>query len=147
MRVLLDTSFIFPTLGIGVKPDVTRALQDLAHGNVETRFSSFSLLESLWQAAKLKKSATFDEKRFLEGVKSILDSGAYLRSDEGFEVYRKATEVAGMGHRDMIDNILYANSVTNGLKFLTVDQELRSFVREHGLEDSTVFPSEMRMFL
>lgn len=147
MRVLLDTSFILPTLGIGVGPDVRRALQDLAHGNVDAYFSSFSLLESLWQAAKLKKSATFDEKLFLEGMKSILDSGVYLRSDEGFEAYRKATELLGLGHKDLIDNMLYGNSVVNGLKFLTVDSALRSFLRKHELEDTTVFPSEMGALL
>ncbi|MDG7025013.1 MAG: hypothetical protein JRN45_10905 [Nitrososphaerota archaeon] len=59
----------------------------------------------------------------------------------------KAAEVAGMGHSDMIDNIPYSDSATNRLKFLTVDQELGSFVRKHGLEDTTVFPSEVRTFL
>lgn len=143
MKFLLDTSFVLPTLGIEVKPDVTKGLQNLAHGGFEARFSSFSLLESLWQVTKLKKSEEFDEGRFLEGLKSILDGEEYLRSEEDFEVYRKAIGLLGMGHKDMIDNILYGNSVVNGLKFLTVDSELRAFVREHKLEDTTVFPPEM----
>jgi len=38
---------------------------------------------------------------------------------------------------------LSAHSVAKGMKLLTVDSKPRSFIGEHGLEDTTVFPSEM----
>ena len=43
--VLLDTSFVLPTLGVEVKPDVTKGLQKLAHQDVRRCFSSFNVLE------------------------------------------------------------------------------------------------------
>ena len=146
-KLLLDTSFLLPTLGIETKRDVTKGIENLAHMEVRGCFSWFSILESLYAVTKLRKTATFDKARFEDGLRSVLEGGNYERSEEGFGVFSRANELRALGHRDMIDNILYANSVANGLKLLTVDEALRSFVREHGLEDTTVFPSEMGALL
>lgn len=59
------------------------------------------------------------------------------------EVFRRADVFRNLGHFDMICIIPYVNSVTNRLKFLVVDQELRSFIKEHVLDDSTGFPPEV----
>ena len=83
----------------------------------------------------------------MEALKSVMDSGRYGRSEEDFQIFKRAHELWGLGHRDMIDDILYAHSAAKGMKLLTVDSKLRSFVREHGLEDTTVFPSEMATVL
>lgn len=43
-----------------------------------------------------------------------------------------------MGHRDMIDNILYALSVHHSLRFLTLDDTLREFITSKGLENTLI---------
>lgn len=144
-NVLLDTSFLLPTLGVEVKADIVKGLKKLADGNINVYFSSFNILECLWVETVLRKHQSFDEGRFREGLRSILDGGVYERAEEGFEAFEKASELRGIGHKDMIDNLLYANSVVNGLRFLTVDADFRSFIREHKLKDTTVFPAEIAM--
>ena len=52
-RVLLDTSFVLPSLGIGVKPEVIKGLENLAHGQIEASFSGFNILETLWVASTM----------------------------------------------------------------------------------------------
>jgi hypothetical protein len=146
-RVLLDTSFVLPSLGIGVKPDVTKGLESLAHGQVEACFSSFNILESLWVGSSIMGSPGFDQEKFSEGLKSVMDSGVYEMSEEDFDIFRRALELRRLGHKDIIDDILYAHSAAKGMKLLTIDSKLRSFIREQGLEDTTVFPSEMGTML
>ena len=142
-KVLLDTSFLLPTVGIDAKREVLRGLESLAHMGVQACFSQFSILELFYAVKKFKKSGAFDKARFEDGLRSILDGGIYERTEEGSDAFLRADELRELGHVDMVDNILYGSSVTNGLKLLTVDQALRSFIRGHGLEDTTVFPSEM----
>ena len=40
----------------------------------------------------------------------------------------------------MIDNVLYASSIDHGLRFLTLDKELKRFIEDVGLEDNLMFP-------
>lgn len=47
LRVLLDTSFILPTLGIDTGPETSEALEKLDETEAEIHYSRFSVLESL----------------------------------------------------------------------------------------------------
>jgi len=57
LRILLDTSFILPTLGIDVAKKVLDGLRKLAQTHVEIFYSRFSILESLWIAARLIRNS------------------------------------------------------------------------------------------
>jgi len=56
LRVLLDTSFILPTLGIDVGEEALMGLRKLTEAKTELYYSRFSILESLWIAARLSTS-------------------------------------------------------------------------------------------
>jgi len=47
-----------------------------------------------------------------------------------------------LGHKDMVDNILYASSSRLNLKLLTLDNELKGFIRERGLKDTFISPDQ-----
>jgi PIN domain nuclease of toxin-antitoxin system len=47
------------------------------------------------------------------------------------------------GHKDMIDNILYANSTRLNIKLLTLDNELKIFILERGLKNTLITPDEL----
>lgn len=142
--MLLDTSFILPSLGVDVEPEVIAGLKKLVERKDEIYFSGYSVLESLWVAAKLSNRSSFDGERFKRGLKAVLESGVFKRVEESADTFDEALRLHRLGHNDMIDDILYASSTTNGLRFLTVDSELRGFVRAHGLPDSTIFPDELK---
>lgn len=146
LRVLLDTSFILPSLGIDVGGEVLDGLKKLADVKAEMYYSRFSILESLWVATRLSRSPTFDADRFKLGLRSVLESGRYKEVEEGTETFGEALKLHMLGHRDMIDNILYASSTILGLKLLTLDTELKGFIRDRGLDDTLISPDEIALF-
>jgi PIN domain nuclease of toxin-antitoxin system len=141
LKVLLDTSFILPTLGIDVGEEVEEKLKKLDEVDAEIYYSRISILESLWVAAKLMKNQAFDMERFIQGLKSVMESGRYLKVEENAQTFIDALKLYELGHRDIIDDLLYAISINFGLKFLTLDTELRGFIQSKKLNDTlTEFP-------
>jgi hypothetical protein len=65
-RILLDTSFILPTLGISVGEATQEGMKILAETEVEIHCSWFSILESLWVAARTVHDDTFDDEGLLQ---------------------------------------------------------------------------------
>lgn len=134
LRVLVDTTFLLPTLGIDVGKRANRALEKLAEINARIYYSRFSVLESLWIAARYDENPTFDIDRFSHGLRSVMEGGRYMMLDEVSEIFSEAAKLYKLGHLDMIDNILYASSIYFGLRFLTMDRELGDFAADKGLE-------------
>jgi len=143
LRVLLDTTFILPSLGIDTGEEVSKGLEKLAQIKAEIYCSRFSVLESLWVAARLLKNKTFDAKYFKLGLRSILESGRYTKVEEDSETFDEALRLYTLGHKDTIDNILYASSNRLNLKLLTLDNELKEFIREKGLNDTFISPNQI----
>jgi len=143
LKVLLDTAFILPSLGIDVGEEVIKGLKRLAEIEAEIHCSRFSILETLWVAARLSRSANFNAETFELGLRSILESGRYVKVEEDSETFNKALRLYMMGHKDMIDNILYASSTQLNLKLLTLDAELKEFIHEKGLNDTLVYPNQI----
>lgn len=143
LRVLIDTTFLLPTLGIDVGKQTNRALKKLAEIDAEIYYSRFSILESLWIAARNVGNSAFDIDRFSHGLRSVMESGRYEKLDESSEVFGRAVRLYQLGHVDMIDNILYASSVQFGLRFLTVDSKLRDFIEEKDLERTLLLVDDL----
>lgn len=143
MKVLLDTTFLLPSLGIDVGEEVLKGLKRLAEIKAEIHCSRFSILETLWVAARLSRNANFNVETFGLGLRSVLESGRYVKVEEDSEIFNKALRLYMMGHKDMIDNILYASSTQLNLRLLTLDTELREFIREKGLKDTLVHPNQI----
>lgn len=146
MKVLLDTTFILPSLGIGVGEQVSKGLEKLARIKHDIYFSPFSILETLWVAARLSKSVDLNSESLKLGLRSIMKSGRYKKTEEDPEIFNEALRLHVMGHKDMIDNILYATSTRLDLKLLTLDKELKQFIHEKGLEDSLIHPDQISQF-
>ncbi len=143
MKILLDTSFLLPTLGIDVKGEVLECLGRLVEKKAELYYSSFSILESLWIAIRLMRDKSLDVERFNEGLRSIIEGGRYVKVEESSEAFREALRLYSLESRDIIDNILYATSSSLGLKLLTLDKELKEFIRKMELRDVVLLPEEV----
>jgi PIN domain nuclease of toxin-antitoxin system len=46
-----------------------------------------------------------------------------------------------MGHRDLIDNLLYSIAASQDIKFLTIDEKLKNFIKKHA--DIFISPSDI----
>ena len=143
MRVLLDTSFILPTLGVDTGPEALRSLKRLGEADAKINYSSFSILESLWTLARSIQKETFDLETFRLGLRSIMESGRYNKLVEDSEVFSEALKIYKLGHKDMIDNILYTSSVRLDLQLLTLDRNLKDFIETHGLTNTLLFPDQL----
>jgi len=143
MGILLDTTFLLPTLGIDVGKEVEASIKKLSEIGVEMYYSRFSILEALWVAGNLMKNKSFDMERFNLGLRSIIRGGRYKKVEEDSKVFKDALELYAMGHKDIIDNLLYASSVNLNLKLLTLDVEFREFIGDKGLKDTLLFPDQI----
>lgn len=143
LRVLLDTSFVLPSFGIETGKEVLDGLKRLENVKAAIYYSRFSIVESLWVAARLSKSGAFDADRFDLGLRSILESGKYEEVREDAGAFNEALRLRMLGHNDMVDNILYASSVAFNLKFLTLDDELNDFVQAKRLSNTIMSPRDI----
>jgi predicted nucleic-acid-binding protein len=131
MRILLDTSFLLPSLGV----EVTGAAE--APENLEGNdfyYSKFSILECSWIFISLERKEVAIDMEIVEiGLYSIERS--YRCVIENAEVFIEALKLRRAGHTDFLDCLLYAISLKEGLKFLSFDAELKKIVRKKGFED------------
>ncbi len=139
-KILLDTSFLLPILGFDTSERIIKAFPKLR--DYELHYSDLSILEALWKIVKKIRGTEEEISRVVEGIASIIESIKSAPITEG--AVKDAINMYLEGHRDLIDNLLYATALAHGLKFLTVDATLKEFVETVGLPtDIIVFPEEL----
>jgi len=67
-------------------------------------------------------------------VPSLLRSGLYRWIDPPDEAVLLAFRLRAEGHKDAVDNLLYATALVQGMRFITMDEALRKFLEERGYE-------------
>ncbi|RLE74526.1 MAG: hypothetical protein DRZ80_04345, partial [Thermoprotei archaeon] len=65
-------------------------------------------------------------------IKSLLESGFYEWIQPTSEAVKLAFKLRKLGHRDNIDNLLYAASITNNMIFLTMNKNFKNFLLKEG---------------
>jgi len=146
MEILLDTSFLLPTLGIATDAPVARALAEATARRHKLHYSRLSLLESSWvfsRVAQGRSDSGFNRDAFDRGIRSVVHSGRYSEVVEPPEAYSGALKLMSLGHRDLIDCLLYLDSVNYGLRLLTLDIQLKHFLARHNLGDTLIFPNDL----
>jgi hypothetical protein len=117
---------------------VTRGLKRLSETNNQLHYSSYNILECLWQLAKVARDEPSSLESSSVGLRSIIEGRRYVKTNEDSRVFTEALGLYRMGHNDMIDNILYAVSLHHSLRFLTLDDTLREFITRKGLENTLI---------
>ncbi len=136
MKILLDTSFLLPTIGINVThPLIPQVLKKLASQSSAWRISytEINLVELAWIYLKTKESTDRHanaQKFYQLGLESI--SKRYSKLDIPVEAYLRATKLKEMGHSDLIDCLLYEIAEINRVQLITLDIPLIKFINEIG---------------
>lgn len=139
-KVLLDTSFLLPILGFETSNRVMKAFHKLS--SYELYYNDISILEALWKIVKIVKGTREELSRIEEGVTAIRETMRYASIDG--KTIENAMYMYRLGHKDMIDNLLYSIAISKKLKFLTVDSDLTKFVKKHNLvKDNIITPEEL----
>ncbi len=143
-KLLIDTTFILPTLGISIESYAMKAYRLLIFFDVY--YSEISIVEAFWSILRKVEPSTKNIHRLLEGLEAIIRTYSLITIKPGdyilaYDIYRE-------GHRDYIDTLLYALAYNNGLLFLTIDKEFARFLEEKGYETSLiVFPDDLESLL
>jgi len=131
---LLDTSFLLPTLGLEVREITTADLESIRAASKVSRLrcSYVSFVEILGLVGK--ESRKVDAKAVSTGMNSLLGSGLYEWTNPSLGAMRLALELRTKGHKDNIDNILYATAADSKMLFLSLDEELKRFLARNGYD-------------
>ncbi|MCC6030926.1 MAG: PIN domain nuclease [Desulfurococcales archaeon] len=136
-QILLDTSFLLPFLGFKTDDIIINTLPKLRRYYLY--YSDLSLLEALWKISKIVKKENLEI--IIEGIRLIKKDLYHIRLDE------RAIEIAinlyMLGHKDLIDDLLYGIAISQDLMFLSIDRSLESFIKEHGYENVFIHPEEI----
>ena len=136
--ILLDTSFLLPILGFETSDRVLAAFKRISP--YELYYNDISILEALWKIVKIIRGTREELSRIEEGIRAINEYMRYAQING--EALKNAIYMYRLGHRDMIDNILYSIALSKGLKLLTVDEELSAFVAKHRLPKDVIITPE-----
>ncbi|MDM7275359.1 MAG: PIN domain nuclease [Thermoprotei archaeon] len=138
LKILLDTSFLLPFLGFKTDDIVMNTLPILRE--YEIYYNDISILEALWKIAKtVGKEEVFTVVS--RGVDSLKRTFKHADIDE--RAVAIALKMYVLGHRDMIDNILYGISVSREINLLTIDESLKMFIEGRGLRNTLIQPREL----
>jgi PIN domain nuclease of toxin-antitoxin system len=77
----------------------------------------------------------------MEGLRLVERNLKIARVDD--RAVELALSLYALGHRDLVDGLLYGIAVSRGMKFLTIDEALKKFVREHGYADVFIGPKDL----
>jgi hypothetical protein len=146
-EILLDTSFLLPTLGFNVDNQlVYDALKKIADSTIDVHYSDINLLECSWQAASAIKRNEFDAGTYRTGLRSIAKSERYRIVRITNEAYVNAVHLYELGNQDMMDNLLYSIAYSFQMRFLTLDLPFIQFLIDNNLPNVTITASEIPLF-
>jgi len=136
-RILLDSTYLLPTFGVEVEgisdQDLKGMRELLLRGEVEFFCLSTTWIELIGKVHREAERAGIDATgRFREAVKSLMEGGYYRWISPSSEDIVIAFKLRRLGHRDIIDNLLYAASITRNMILLTMDRELKEFLKKNG---------------
>jgi predicted nucleic acid-binding protein len=126
MKILIDTSFILPPLGIDVGESVVNIIKEF--DKHEIYFTELSLIEAMWVIRRLLKEGTkVDFKIVKTGLKSVIKTYRLLR----IPISAYINAVNDRRHNDLIDMIIYYTAKAYNLKLLTLDKKLKEIDNEN----------------
>ena len=137
--ILLDTSFLLPTLGIDVEDDVYRALELLKKTNLF--YLEAGLLEALWVAIRFSEKIPL--KTIEEGIEAIRRD--YILIHPSGKSFADALMIYKLGHRDFIDALHYTTALNHNIKLLTIDKQFINFLKQNNykLEGIVLTPKDL----
>ncbi len=145
--VLVDSTYILPAFGIKVSEisneDLERLDRAYKLGLADFYFSEVVWVEVLPKVLKeYARKGLVLEPKVVKSVVSLVGEN-FQRVMLGETAIELAVKLRGLGHGDMVDNLLYGAAVENNLYFMTVDTAFREFLEKHGLKHPLINHHEL----
>ncbi|OLS25488.1 MAG: hypothetical protein HeimC3_14770 [Candidatus Heimdallarchaeota archaeon LC_3] len=135
MKLLLDTSFLLPTVGIDIDNEILKkCLKKLENdfSTFELFYSQINLVEISWVYLNERKSPNISsdhEQTFQIGMKSI--ETYYQELNIPPTNYLEAINIKYLGHSDLFDCLHYINSKNQQIQFLSLDDIFFKFLKKN----------------
>ncbi len=137
-KLLLDTSFLLPILGFETSKTIMDTFQKL--DKYVLYYNDVSILEALWKIVKKINGSEEEIMRIIEGIKAIRNTMNIIIINK--ESIKETISMYNLGHKDIVDNLLYSLAKANKLKLLTVDRELIKFIDKHKFQGENIITPE-----
>ena len=139
LKVLLDSTYLLPTFGIEVEGLLDEHLARLREIAMKSKVKFYCLtvvwVEIIGKVCKESQRLKIDLGGILDiAVRSLLTSGFYEWIQPSPNAVKLAFKLRMLGHKDIIDNLLYATSVVNNMVLLTMDEDLKNFLKKNGFK-------------
>lgn len=139
LKVLLDSTYILPSFGIEVEElsvdHIIRLREAAVKGKVKFYCLSVVWVEVIGKIYREKERLRKDVDDVIDvAVKSILESDFYKWLTPTSNTVKIAFKLRMLGHRDNVDNLLYATSTENNMLFLTMDEEFKKFLLKNNFK-------------
>lgn len=144
LAVLLDSTYLLPVFGIevkGISSEDMLKLRSLAlRGLIRIYYSPISILEVVSKVAReARRKGEGPSPEEIEAIIQAIEDAEYLEPlHPNSRAYALAYKMKLLGHSDMIDNLLYATASMQKLVFVTLDEKLRNFIQNHGIEGASL---------
>lgn len=139
LSVLLDSTYILPSFGIEVEGLSLYHIARLREAGVKGRVNFYCLsvvwVEVIGKICREKERLREDLDDVVDvAVKSLLESGFYKWLTPTSNAVKLAFKLRMLGHRDNIDNLLYATSTENNMLLLTMDEDFKKFLLKNNFK-------------
>jgi PIN domain nuclease of toxin-antitoxin system len=133
--VLLDTTYMFSAVGVGLGERLDHALAAVQDAGHETWMSEISIFELLAKGAKLAKDGKLSEERLATGIRSIMGDDTVAKAS----AYGEGVVATSVGirryHKDFVDCLIVASAIEHCEALLSEEDlgkndDLVRFVRE-----------------
>ena len=137
LKVLLDSTYLLPSFGIEVEGLQNEHIIQLREAVIKGKIRFYCLtvvwVEVIGKVFRESQRLKLDIEEILDiAIKSLLESGFYEWIQPTSEAVKLAFKLRKLGHRDNIDNLLYAASITNNMIFLTMNKNFKNFLLKEG---------------
>ncbi|MDI9619271.1 MAG: hypothetical protein QFX33_00395 [Candidatus Nezhaarchaeota archaeon] len=147
LKVLLDSTYILPSFGIeveGLSADhIVRLREAGVKGEVKFYCLTVVWIEIIGKICRERERLNKNIDDIIEvSVKSLLESGFYKWLTPTSNAVRIAFKLRMLGHKDNVDNLLYATSLDNDMLLLTMDEELKEFLLKNNFKADNLVDHE-----
>ncbi len=135
MRLLLDTTYFLPVIGISIKGIPRDAPVRLMQAGNKVSLSNISLFELSAKGAKLILAGKLTEERVATGIRALL----HEESVETIESYETTILLTAFRLRssldDFIDCLILSSALNNAEVLVTEDTRIQGLRRDRGFNE------------
>jgi len=153
VKVLLDTSFLLPIVGIRIKDIKDKDLRILEKLSYEKKVT-FYVSEIIWVEfvgiihKLIRKTSKNNRDDIINtisiGLSSLKQSGYINWINIGCREIEYALLLKEKGHKDVIDNLLYSIALLRGMYFLSIDTKFINFLKANNFKTNMfITPEEL----